>query len=91
MSYRTTHPWSLRYVLFKMLAMLFRGAAIPAVWIGIRYSNRHGVAGVTRRAEHVRSRDGCRTIKVHIYEKVAQGRGEKKPVLINFHGSGFGE
>lgn len=70
--------------------MLMRGIAVPAVWAGIHYLNKHGVEGVTRRAEHVPSRDGRRTIKVHIYER-EETQGEKKAVLINFHGSGFGE
>lgn len=90
MSSKSAHPWSATYVGLKLIALLLRAITSPAIFLGINWLRPHRIAGVTRRVEHVPSRDAGRTIRVHIYEK-AGGQGEKKPVLVNFHGSGFGE
>lgn len=87
MAFPKQHPLTFQYVLLKSIAVFLRGLIGPGIWLAVNYVKPHGVPGVTMRHAKVPSRERGRTIDVHIYEK--EGGTGKKPVLINWHGSGF--
>ena len=84
------HPWSLTYLKMLLVCYGIRSLLEPLMFIGTLLEPKLP-SNVKVLKTAVPSRDKGRTIKVHIYSPKNVDRNKKYPVVINFHGSGFGE
>ncbi|PYH47824.1 putative esterase/lipase [Aspergillus saccharolyticus JOP 1030-1] len=68
----------LTYLYYKLLAVFLR-----------RITVRKTPEASPDEVLQIDSRDGGRTIKVHLYRNASASTSKPTPVLVNFHGSGF--
>ncbi len=82
------HPWSLHYLVLRIVALLLRSVVTPLQRLGFLLEPALP-STVQCDKISIPSREPHRRIRAHVYRPRRVLAGTKLPVHVNFHGSGF--